>query len=193
MLQKDERVYMMILRKAVEKKAHFKIRTSKDFQKLSDDLAETGAGYLSASTLKRFWGYVKDTAGKHTSTLDILARYAGFEAGYYQFVKQCRESDGIESDYESLRVLDVFSMEPGIAVEVKWLPDRRIIMKYEGDCIFEVVKAENTKLATGCIVRCSRLIEGDRLMMDILDKQLAPNQLYEAGKVNGITWNLIEI
>lgn len=185
-------MYLKLLRKAVERKAQFRIQTSKDFQRLSEAIAEDGAGYLSSSTLKRFWGYVKDTAGKHSSTLDILARYAGYTDGYGSFVNHCMETDGIESGYESMRVLDVFSLTPGVRVEVRWLPDRKIILNYVGNCTFRVEDAENTKVQKGCLVRCSRLIDGESLMMDILDETLQPSKLYDAGKINGISWMLLE-
>lgn len=185
-------IYLKLLRKAVENKAQFRIQTSKDFQRLSEAIAEDGVGYLSSSTLKRFWGYVKDTAGKHSSTLDILARYAGYPGGYGSFVSHCTETDGVESGYESMRVLDVFSLQPGIKVEVGWLPDRRIVLNYTGNCTFRVEVAENTKIQKGWLVRCSRLIDGESLMMDILDETLQPSKLYEAGKINGISWVLLE-
>lgn len=49
----------------------FPIRTSRDFELLSEAVADAGAGYLSPSTLKRVWGYVRGSQTRHAATLDI--------------------------------------------------------------------------------------------------------------------------
>lgn len=183
---------LMSLRKAVEKRAGFKIETSSDFNRLSEVIAESGAGYLSTSTLKRFWGYVKDTSGKHRSTLDILARFAGFEKGFDSFRFHCETDESIESGYGSKKAFDLFSLREGARIEVNWLPDRRLILRCLGNCVFEIESVKNSKIEKGVIVRCSRLIEGDKLVLDVLDSERKPKLIYEAGKVNGITWNLLD-
>ena len=62
------------LRFEVERKWGRRLSTSADFAALSEAMDER----VSPSTLKRFWGYVGDMPDPRTSTLDSLARYAGF-------------------------------------------------------------------------------------------------------------------
>jgi len=52
--------------------------TNYDFQKLSDDLLESTGVILSITTLKRIFGKVKYEHAPSTSTLNALAKYAGF-------------------------------------------------------------------------------------------------------------------
>lgn len=179
------------MRNAVEEKYGSRPLTTYDFEAMAETLNAANVGYISASTLKRFWGYVKDTRAKHTSTLDVLARYAGFAGGYAEFAKTIEEGCGVESGYDHKRVLDIMAMKPGEKVEVKWLPDRQVVLRCLGDCRLEVVKSENAKLQEGREVCCPRIIEGEKLMVDIIDNEGGKPMVYEAGKVNGVEWRLI--
>lgn len=133
----------------VEEKSGMTARTSRDFEILAEIITESGAGYVSASTLKRIWGYVEDNGGKHVATLDVLARYAEYPRGFNEFKKKIETRYQIESGYNSKRVLDVLALEPGRLVEVEWLPDRKIQLRNEGECVLEVVASHNSKLEVG--------------------------------------------
>ena len=54
--------------------------THEDFDDLSDRIFEKTTVRLSVSTLKRIWGKVKYDHSPTTATLNVLARYAGFES-----------------------------------------------------------------------------------------------------------------
>lgn len=180
--------YLYLLRIAVEKRYGAPLQTSRDYYNLSDEITESKAGSLSASTLKRLWGYVRDSHGKHRSTLDILARYAGYEGGFRCFCAQC---DASSSGFEKERVLDVFALHEGAMVAVTWEPERHLMLRYLGRCVFTVAEATNTKIATETKVRCARLIDNEPLLLDILDKADIPVSLYHAGKINGIHWEIL--
>ena len=190
MEKEKNKMLMMLLCRAVEGKSGIKGRTSKDFERLAEIITDSNAGFISASTLKRFWGYVKDTRAKHTATLDVLARYAGYAGGYIEFAGMVEEGCGVESGYDHKRVLDIMTMMPGDEVEVKWLPDRRVVLRCLGDCRLEVVKSENAKLQEGLAVCCPRIIEGEKLMVDIIDNEGGKPMVYEAGKINGVEWRI---
>lgn len=61
--------------------------TNEDFDQLSDRIFEKTEARLSVSTLKRIWGKVKYDHSPTTATLNVLARYAGFE-GWRSFLSQ---------------------------------------------------------------------------------------------------------
>lgn len=180
--------YLYLLRVAVEKRFGAPLQTSRDYYTLSDEISESKTGSLSASTLKRLWGYVHDSHGKHRSTLDILARYAGYEGGFRDFCSHC---DASSSGFEMERVLDVFALPAGANVSVTWEPQRSLLLRYIGRCVFTVAEAANTKIPAGTKVRCARLIDSEPLLLDILDKSDSPVSLYHAGKINGIHWEII--
>ena len=70
--------YINLLRQLVEEAANHRIETFTDFIFLSGEIQGRLWENLSASTLKRLWGYVDGYASERPSTLDILARFTGF-------------------------------------------------------------------------------------------------------------------
>lgn len=73
----EEKDYIEHLREAVETAASCKMHTPKDFDFLSQLLLERQGQRVSASTLKRIWGYVNSESMPRRSTLDVLAQFVG--------------------------------------------------------------------------------------------------------------------
>ena len=61
----------------VEKRYGRRLSTSADFEALSVVVEHESGELLSASTLKRLWGYVTLKPTPRISTLNVLARYIG--------------------------------------------------------------------------------------------------------------------
>ena len=61
----------------VEKKYGRKLSTATDFESLSVVIEMNTRAYISASTLKRLWGYVTMNPTPRISTLDILCKFIG--------------------------------------------------------------------------------------------------------------------
>lgn len=80
------------LRECIEAQLGHKIHTPKDFDHLSDSILIRLHMTVSASTLKRFWGYVSSSSLPRTSTLDILANYVG-HADYEAFCRSILSQD----------------------------------------------------------------------------------------------------
>lgn len=183
--------YIMQLRLAVEKKAGFPIKTSKDFERLSFMISESDAGgNISSSTLKRIWGYVRDKGVKNLSTLDILARYSGEERGFESF---CRSSDihsESESGYKRERTLNVTALEKGERIKLAWHPGRLVLLRYEGDYTFSVLRSEKSRLKEGMKIKCTQICAHLPLVVSVMDftgeKAIG---VYEAGRINGVEWS----
>ena len=65
------------LRQAIENTMCRKNQTPKDFDILSETLAERMGEHVSTSTLKRIFGYVSCSTMPRRSTLDILSHFVG--------------------------------------------------------------------------------------------------------------------
>lgn len=65
------------LRRALEVAVGREMHVPRDFERLSEYISETGHEKVSASTLKRLWGYVQGGSMPRESTLDILAQTVG--------------------------------------------------------------------------------------------------------------------
>lgn len=87
-----DNLFINELRQAVEEKAGRTLRTPRDFDYLRDVLFDELGIMVSVSTLKRIWGYVKSDSQPRPSSLDPLARYAGY-ADYDTFWKAQQATD----------------------------------------------------------------------------------------------------
>lgn len=88
------------LRHAVEQKAGQKIQTPKDFDYLRDCIFSERHDMISTSTLKRIWGYVASDGQPRIASLDLLARYVGYN-DWENFAEQHKD-DGAPSADEPL-------------------------------------------------------------------------------------------
>ena len=170
---------------AVEKTFGEEIRTTAAFERLAAALEATLKEGLGASTLKRIWGYVPDGTTPRLSTLDILARYAGYDS-FKAFRKESIGGDS--SDFiTGWTCITSDELQEGDRVALEWLPDRRVTLRYKGDALFEVEESAGSKLRRGDIIECSCLLKGWPLMVPYILRDGRKTPPYIAGKANGIT------
>jgi hypothetical protein len=78
---KDDEYYLAICRRVIEEKLRWGNSSgwqNQDFANLSDRIFDETRVLLSSSTLKRLWGKVRYESAPNISTLDALARFAGY-------------------------------------------------------------------------------------------------------------------
>lgn len=167
-----------------------RLETTTDFVRLAEAVAASKAGYVSPSTLKRYWGYVRDSySTKRLSTLDILARYIGF-ASFSHYASTIEQSENSDSDFNSSLSLDVQTLSPETEIEISWHPDRMILALYLGKLSFRVIESRNSRLKPGDHIKCMTLVKGHQLIMTVSSPG-KKEVVYIAGKQYGIEWRLI--
>lgn len=157
-----------------------------DFDALSMKIWNITHTQLSPSTLKRIWGYYKDTGKAHRSSLDILARCLGF-AGYADFAKQLSKRQNPTSEYIANSTIRTEDLAVGATIRLAWLPDRTIIIKFLGNLLFEVIESYNSKLNVGSTFKCAYFITNHPLYFDKLCYGDAAPVSYVLGKSGGLT------
>ena len=81
-----------ILKQEVERTFGRQLTETRDFEQLSHLLLSHTRERLSPTTLKRFWGYLKnEEVQTRLHTLDVLARFVGYK-GYEDFCAQAERS-----------------------------------------------------------------------------------------------------
>ena len=158
-----------VLRNITERKFGTPLQTHNAFAALADAIEKEIREHLSESTLQRVWGY-STRIGKVVSsrTLDVLARYTGV-ASWKEFCRIAEELSPRESkEFSGEGSVDVRSLEPGAKLELSWLPDRTIIIRYLGDCRFEVLESLNSSLQPGDSFACLAIQKGVELYLDRL-------------------------
>ena len=68
------------LRSCIEQQVNRTMKTPKDFDYLSECIFERAHQQISATTLKRLWGYLSEPVTPRVSTLNILAQFVGAES-----------------------------------------------------------------------------------------------------------------
>ena len=178
--------HITLLRQLVEESADHRIETSNDFIFLSGEIRGRLNENLSVSTLKRLWGYVDGYASVRPSTLDILARFVGFP-DWETFVSDYCEVEGVQSSHrvvsESLFAKD---LNVGDNVEIRWNPNRRLLLNYLGDNMFTITESENAKLKVGDQFLCQRFILNQPLFVDVLDNE-GQTAVFVMGNKGGLT------
>lgn len=181
---KMEQPEIIALRKAVEATIPRKIKTPYDFNYLAGAIMERTKEMLSETTLKRVWGYIDgyDTIRQHT--LQVLARFAGYESYEDFYAHFIATSDSAVVAGQSVQCEQ---LEAGSKVRFAWLPDRECVAEFLGGQRFRVVSTANTQLHLGDCFCTPLFILGEPLYLHNIERDGKPLPTYVVGKKSGLT------
>lgn len=175
------------LQALVEKQVGRVMRTPRDFEFLAVCIYNLTKNQISSTTLKRFWGYLKE-GEKQTPriyTLDLLSRMAGYK-DWDSFVNAVPEQQ--ESEFMNNECLSAESLFRGDRLRLLWAPDRNVTIQYEGLSMFTVIESVNSKLSQGDTFHCNHFINGEPLHLYCLVHEGGAPTNYVCGRINGITF-----
>lgn len=174
------------LKKCTEGKYHKSLSTTTDFEEFTVALKRETGEELSAATMKRLWGYVNDEHKPRIRTLNILARYLGYE-DYKGFCQWRKETGTIESSFFQADQLMSANLKPGQKVTIGWSPNRTVRLDYLGNSTYRVLNSENSKLKVGDQFQCGNFIKGYPLYLSGLERDGEKTPPYVAGRNGGLT------
>jgi hypothetical protein len=173
------------LLREVEKKYGRKVSTSTDFESLSVVIERDINEYISASTLKRLWGYVSLKPAPRVATLDVLSRFCGCTS-FADFREKLKNLPDSESDFFSTMCISSADLTIGEMVLIGWAPNRLVKLQYLGDDGYMVVESHNAKLLQGDVFRATHFLLDYPLYIDHIDRADGPTPSYVAGKTGGL-------
>jgi len=147
------------LRKEIENFVERKMRTPADFEFLSMRIQDKEKEYMSPTTLKRLWGYIKGGDNTRASTLVILSRFVGYK-DWDAFLMHLSERADLQSAPILARSMKSSQLSKGDKIAVDWFPNRYCVFLYLGDNNFRVVESRNSKLQADDSFSCSLFLEG---------------------------------
>ena len=160
------------------------LRLPSDCEYLSLDIESKTGVRIGATTLKRLLGFAKDERSPHASTLDAIARYLG----YAHWEELSKIEDQGNSDFSSsddeLRSSD---LQIGQEVEITYLPDRQVVLTYQGDNRYTVRVSENSKLQAGDEVEILSFVLHHPLLVMQVWRSGQPLGQFTAGRVSGLS------
>lgn len=170
----------------IEKALGQKIQTPKDFEYLRERIYSRLHVLVSATTLKRIWGYLEDDVQPRESTLDILARFLCY-SDFNDFERSLgRKKEQQSSPILSRKLNVIEELRKGDQLLLAWQPDRICRILYCGNLKFEVLYSEKTRLQVGDTFQCGLFIEGEPLFLDNLVQNGNKPVAYVCGKNSGI-------
>ncbi|WP_443732895.1 hypothetical protein [Xylanibacter rarus] len=174
------------LKLLIEQKYGKTLGTTTDFEEFSVHLSHDTGQNVSASTLKRLWGYVNDSHKPRMFTLDILAQYLG-HANYYAFVSWLKTSTRYNSSFFNAKQLISNELDAGTEVEIGWSPNRLVRLRYVGESRYEVVLSQNSKLVPGDSFVTGCFIKEQPLYLPYIERSDGRTAPFVAGRNGGLT------
>ena len=182
-----------LLKKEVEHVVGHEIHEAHDFEELSVLLLKGTRERLSPTTLKRLWGYLKnEEVQTRPHTLDVLARFVGYK-GYEDFcANYLVNGDEVQSGVKATERVTASELRRGQRLIIRWRPDRRILVKHQGEGRFIVLESEHSKLSVGDTFVCHLMLQHEPLYLDQLVHEGLPRTTYVAGERNGVMIEIID-
>lgn len=137
----NEELAIEKLKKDVIQKLGRTLDAPTDFDYLVLQVRNLTGEEISASTLKRFFGYIPTKSSISRSSLSILTRYIGF-AGWSDYITK----SSITSNFFSDKVIMAEMLHEGDMIDVEWKPNRSATFVTLGGNRFVVKKSCNSHL-----------------------------------------------
>lgn len=182
-IYKPEVVELLTL---VETKYAHPLHTSTDFDEFSLFLKKQMHMQVSTSTLKRLWGYVNDNHTPRLRTLDILSQYLGYEH-FTHFCTWLKSSTVYNSSFFTAKQILSKELTVESELEIGWVPNRYLRLRYKGDALFEVTEARQSKLLTGDCFEVSSFLMGQPLSLPYILRNGQRTPPFIAGRNGGLT------
>lgn len=173
------------LKTLVEKKHRGNLATTTDFEEFSLELKRTLSKEISSSTLKRIWGYVRDSHKTRKNSLDILANYIGHDS-FDSFVAWLMTSTRYNSSFFNACQILSSELQTGQHIEIGWSPNRVLRLCYLGSSKYEVVESRNSKVMVGDRFLTGCFIKGQPLILPFIERDGENTSPFVAGRNNGL-------
>ena len=160
------------------------LRLPSDCETLSLDIESKTGVHIGATTLKRLLGFAVDERTPHTTTLDAIARYLGY--AHWQELSQIEDKGN--SDFNNVEgEVRSADLNIGQRVEITYLPDRKVVLRYLGDNHYNVEESENSKLQVGDEVEITSFILHHPLLVMQVWREGENLGQFTAGRVSGLS------
>ncbi|MDE6378035.1 MAG: hypothetical protein K2K72_04750 [Duncaniella sp.] len=168
----------------LSKEAGRNVNTPEGAAYLRNDIESVTGERVSLNTIKRLTGVIEYNGHPRESTLDIIARYLGYES--YSTMIDNTQLRGSAISYHfpfiSLRALPI-----GTLVSFTWDPNRFIAIRHLGNGQYSVEQSINGKLQVGDILTTYHICNRYPFMVDNVVRNGESIGSYIAGAENGIS------
>jgi len=168
----------------LKRKSANDLRLPADCELLSLDIQGKTGVRIGATTLKRLLGFAQDERTPHATTLDAIARYLGY-AHWEELAKiEDRGNSDFNSSDDEVRSAD---LQVGKVVEITYLPDRVVTLRYLGNNRYKVEQSQNSKLQADDEVEILNFVLHHPLLVVQVWRNGESLGQFTAGRVSGLS------
>lgn len=139
---------------------------------------------FGVNTIKRLVGVLPSDSEPRRTTLNAIANYLGYvDWNLLMFDTNNKHSSGFRT---SRPVVDMTKVSSGAEVEICWKPNRRIVIRHDGNGQYTVKISENCKLQPGDLLSIWELRLGTPFIADKVFRNEQPLGCYTAADGAGI-------
>ena len=155
------------------------------------DIESVTGETLSLNTVRRLVGVIpSEKLTPRRTTLNIIANYIGYPD--WEMLEEDTNVNG-SGFSENKPFIEMSDLEEDTVVEICWKPNRRLVIRHDGNGQYEVEKSENCKLIPGDLLSLSQLAIGFPFVADKVFRDERPLGCYQAAHGAGIIrFNILE-
>lgn len=172
----------------LEQKSGRELHLSADCEYLAFDIESKTGEHIGVNTLKRLLGFIDDEREPRISTLDIIAKYLGFDSWEILKVYDDKSNSSFGSSSDEICVKD---LTIGQQILISYLPDRELIICYQGENHFIVIQSKNSKLIVNDDLEISHIVKGYPLIISDVKRDGSSLGFFTAGKIQGIDFKML--
>ena len=173
-----------IIKKKIEDKAEITVRYSRDCEVLANKIHVESNCRLSASTIRRLFGFIKGTTSIRTHTLDVIANYIG-HASYDDLLNTLDKGEANKP--KVIIELIPSTLKSGLRYQYSSKPDTEVSIECLGKSQFKVISSKNSILKQNDIFKTNNISLHHPLFILELEREgKALGKIIEA-KISGIT------
>lgn len=169
----------------LEEKFGQPVRYPKDCETLASQISASCKQQISASTIKRLYGFVKGIEQPRLYTLDVISSYLGYSSWENLLMSLNKQN---RPSRETIEHLVPAQLKKNTVIEIGYEPHRMVTLKYTGKNRFEVLHSTDGKLHQGDVIGFQSADLHYPLQINEIKRSEKNAGQYLAGSISGVTF-----
>lgn len=178
-----------LLRDLLSKRCGHSLEISADCVTLVLDIEKHTGEHLGVNTVKRLLGFIHDDRQPRVSTLNIIARYLGYDN--WEALKLVDDENGNSGFGPCAAEIHSSHLKLGNRVEVTYKPGRRLVLEFKGGNSFRVIESVNSKLLVGDEIILDHMVQSYPLLVSSVVREGQDLGSFTAGKAQGVEFKVL--
>jgi len=174
-----------VIKDMLEDKFGQAIRYPKDCDALSTEISATCKQRISASTIKRLYGFIKGIEQPRVYTLDVISNYLGYTSWENLLMSLNKQN---KPTRETIEHLVPSQLKKNNVIEIGYEPHRMITLKYLGNNQFKIAHSNDNKLHQEDVIEFQSADLHYPLSINEIKRGEKNVGQYLAGSVSGVTF-----